>query len=87
MQEKEPLVTHWCRFCLPDVGLVSVLPRSLHLQRATEAVSWFSGQQNEAILLIHFSSRYSASDIQKLLQEQLPEDLQKRCHPLLAGFS
>lgn len=43
--------------------------------------------QNEAILLIHFSARYSATSIRRLLEERLPEGLRERCTPLLlSGF-
>lgn len=42
--------------------------------------------QNEAILLIHFSSRYSRDRIQDLLDAKLPPELRKRCTPMLKGF-
>ena len=43
--------------------------------------------QNEAILLIHFSARYTAAQILELLDERLPPALRSKCTPLLAGFS
>ena len=43
--------------------------------------------QNEAILLIHFSARYSAARISELLDARLPASLRAKCTPLLAGFS
>ncbi|DBA82948.1 hypothetical protein WJX77_000874 [Trebouxia sp. C0004] len=42
--------------------------------------------QNEAILLIHFSSRYSRDRIQDLLDAKLPPGLRERCTPMLEGF-
>lgn len=42
--------------------------------------------RNEAILLIHFSSRYSKDRIQELLAAKLPPGLRERCTPLLSGF-
>lgn len=42
--------------------------------------------QNEAILLIHFSSRYSKDRIQELLAAKLPPGWLERCTPLLTGF-
>ncbi len=43
--------------------------------------------QNEAILLIHFSARYSRARILALLDERLPPALRAKCTPLLAGFA
>ncbi|KAK3257118.1 tRNA 3' processing endoribonuclease [Cymbomonas tetramitiformis] len=43
--------------------------------------------RNEAILMIHFSARYSAQDITDALDNHLPPDLRKRVTPLLTGFS
>lgn len=42
--------------------------------------------QNEAILLIHFSSRYSRDRIQDLLAAKLPPGLREKCTPMLQGF-
>lgn len=42
--------------------------------------------QNEAILLIHISSRYSRGRIQELLAAKLPAGLAERCTPMLEGF-
>ena len=43
--------------------------------------------QNEAILLTHFSQRYSAQKIVELLDAGLPPELRQKCTPLLAGFT
>lgn len=42
--------------------------------------------QNEAILLTHFSQRYTAERILKLLDTFLPQEFRKKCTPLLTGF-
>ena len=43
--------------------------------------------QNEAILLIHFSQRYSAEAIVEHLDKALPPSLRSKCTPLLQGYS
>ena len=43
--------------------------------------------QNEAILLIHFSQRYSAEAIVEHLHRALPPSLRDKCTPLLQGYS
>ena len=47
----------------------------------------FDNVQNEAILLIHFSQRYSAEAIVRHLDETLPAGLRSRCTPLLQGYA
>ena len=42
--------------------------------------------QNEAILLIHFSARYSRDRIKDLLDAKLPPELREKCTPMLEGF-
>ncbi|KAK9824615.1 hypothetical protein WJX72_011739 [[Myrmecia] bisecta] len=42
--------------------------------------------QNECILLIHFSARYSRAVILDLLAAKLPDNLRSKCVPLLEGF-
>jgi ribonuclease Z len=42
--------------------------------------------ENEAILLIHFSARYKAEQVQDALKERLPPTLYDRCTPLLVGY-
>jgi hypothetical protein len=43
--------------------------------------------QNEAILLIHFSSRYKRSEIVGHLNTWLPPALKAKCVPLLNGYA
>jgi len=43
--------------------------------------------QNEAILFIHFSARFTVQEIETQLDERLPADLRKKVTPLLNGFS
>ncbi|KAK9836986.1 hypothetical protein WJX81_004421 [Elliptochloris bilobata] len=56
----------------------------MHIDEFVEHAERF---QNEAILLIHFSARYTAARIVELLDERLPPALRAKCTPLLAGFS
>lgn len=42
--------------------------------------------ENEAVLLIHFSARYTKEDVAAQLKARLPERLLKRVTPLLVGF-
>ncbi|GAX80635.1 hypothetical protein CEUSTIGMA_g8070.t1 [Chlamydomonas eustigma] len=44
-------------------------------------------QQNEAILLIHFSARYSRQQILEALDIRLPAALRAKCVPFLNGFN
>lgn len=41
--------------------------------------------ENEALLLTHFSERYSSAEIERLLQRRLPEGLRRRVTPLIEG--
>ncbi|MFM7280747.1 MAG: MBL fold metallo-hydrolase [Planctomycetia bacterium] len=41
--------------------------------------------ENEALLLTHFSERYSSAEIERLLERRLPEGLRRRVTPLLEG--
>jgi hypothetical protein len=43
--------------------------------------------QNDVILLMHFSARYSGSDILAMLDKELPDDIRRRIVPFLQGFS
>jgi hypothetical protein len=43
--------------------------------------------QNEHIVFIHFSARFSVEQIEEQLDAQLPAHLRRRVTPLLAGFS
>jgi len=43
--------------------------------------------QNEAILLIHFSSRYKRSEIINALNMNLPPSLRAKCVPFLNGYA
>jgi ribonuclease Z len=42
--------------------------------------------ENEAILLVHFSSRYRAPEIVAALEARLPEELRRRVTPLLTSL-
>jgi ribonuclease Z len=42
--------------------------------------------QNEAILLTHFSPRYTRADILAALEANMPPSLRAKCVPLLNGF-
>ena len=55
----------------------------VHLDEIAERAELF---ENQAILLHHFSPRFSKAQIRAALQERLPESLQRRVTPLLAGF-
>jgi len=43
-------------------------------------------KDNERILLIHLSARYSKGLALKLLNEKLPDSLKAKCSVLLEGF-
>jgi ribonuclease Z len=43
--------------------------------------------QNEAILFVHFSSRYSVATIQNAIANYLPPSLAARCTPFLNGWA
>eukprot|EP00891_Asterochloris_glomerata_P005077 jgi/Astpho2/5077/Aster-08014 len=42
--------------------------------------------QNEAILLMHISARYSRDQVVRLLEQKLPPELHSRCTPMLEGW-
>ncbi len=54
----------------------------IHLYEVAERAELF---ENEALLFTHFSSRYTARDITRALDEKLPPDLRARVTPLLDG--
>jgi len=55
----------------------------VHLDEIIERAELF---ENEAILLTHFSARYRAQDVRRILANKLPPGLVERVTPLLAGF-
>eukprot|EP00238_Polyblepharides_amylifera_P001309 CAMPEP_0196571678 /NCGR_PEP_ID=MMETSP1081-20130531/1824_1 /TAXON_ID=36882 /ORGANISM="Pyramimonas amylifera, Strain CCMP720" /LENGTH=299 /DNA_ID=CAMNT_0041888711 /DNA_START=193 /DNA_END=1088 /DNA_ORIENTATION=+ len=55
-----------------------------HISEVAENAHLF---QNEAILFIHFSARFSVEEIEASLDKHLPPDLRKKVTPLLVGFS
>ncbi len=54
----------------------------IHLDEIIERADLF---RNRAILLTHFSARYRAKDIVRILDERLPAHLRERVTPLLPG--
>ncbi len=54
----------------------------IHLDEVIERTELF---ENEALLLTHFSERYSCPEIREILERKLPESLRERVTPLLAG--
>ena len=52
----------------------------VHLDEIIERAELF---ENQAILLTHFSARYSLTEIRAILHERLPQSLRSRVHPLL----
>jgi ribonuclease Z len=52
----------------------------VHLDEVAERAELF---ENEAILMTHFSARYSAREIVAALDARLPASLRERVHPLL----
>ena len=54
----------------------------VHLDEIVERADLF---ENEAILLTHFSARYSSTEIVALLDAKLPPALRERVTPLLPG--
>lgn len=54
----------------------------VHLREIAERADLF---ENEAILLTHFSPRYSKAEIVAALDRLLPAGLRERCTPLLTG--
>jgi ribonuclease Z len=55
----------------------------VHLDEVIERAELF---ENEAILMTHFSSRYNADTIRRVLDERLPDSLRDRVTPLLHHF-
>jgi len=54
----------------------------IHLDEVVENAELF---ENEAILFTHFSARYRAGEIAKILDERLPPSLRERVTPLTSG--
>ena len=54
----------------------------IHLDEVAERADLF---ENEALLFTHFSSRYTARDIERALDQKLPAELRERVTPLLDG--
>ncbi|MFQ5655798.1 MAG: MBL fold metallo-hydrolase [Planctomycetota bacterium] len=54
----------------------------IHLEEVAERADLF---ENEALLLTHFSSRYTAAEIVQALDRRLPRGLRGRVTPLLTG--
>ena len=52
----------------------------IHLDEVIARAELF---ENEAILFTHFSARYSADDIRRILETRLPASLRDRVTPLL----
>lgn len=52
----------------------------IHLDEVIERAAMF---ENEAILFMHFSARYTADDVRRLLDARLPDSLRSRVHALL----
>jgi ribonuclease Z len=42
--------------------------------------------ENQAVLLMHFSARYKARDVEEQLDARLPRGLRERVTPLLVGY-
>ncbi|MCP3920653.1 MAG: hypothetical protein GY711_34435 [bacterium] len=55
----------------------------VHLDEVCERADEF---ENEAILFTHFSARYRADEIVRILDARLPQSLRDRVQPLLTGF-
>ncbi len=72
-----------CTFPAADVP-VEKARRSGHVH-LDELLPRFGELENQAILLTHFSSRYSAAHLVDLLDRRLPAEVRKRVVPLLPG--
>jgi len=72
-----------CTFPEVDVS-VEKARRSGHVH-LDELLPRFAELENEAILLTHFSSRYSAARILEILDRRLPPEVRARVVPLLPG--
>ena len=66
--------------CTPEDARAYV---NTHVDELVERATAF---ENESILLIHFSARYKADEIDAALAERLPPGLRERVTPLLVGF-
>ncbi len=72
-----------CTFVDERVSVASCRERGhVHLEEIAERAELF---ENEAILLTHFSARYTAKDIVAALDARLPPGLRERVTPLLNG--
>ncbi len=76
---------------LPILGTPSRCLAPLCLQKhghthIDELVQHAGRFQNEAILLMHISARYSRGQVVRLLDEKLPPELHSRCTPMLEGW-
>lgn len=56
----------------------------IHLDEVIERAALF---ENEALLFTHFSARYSAADVRRILDARLPDSLRGRVTPLVAGLA
>jgi len=66
-----------------DVDIEGARSRGhIHLDEVARRADLF---ENEAILFLHFSARYSSDDILRALDRKLPAKLRERVTPLLAG--
>ena len=54
----------------------------IHLDEVIERAHLF---ENESILFTHFSARYAAADVRRILDDRLPPSLRDRVTPLLPG--
>lgn len=73
-----------CTFLDERVSVESAREKGhVHLDEIIERAELF---QNEAIVLSHFSARYRARDVRRILAERLPAGLIERVVPLLIGF-
>ncbi len=89
--EREPLVRQARRLILEVTFLDDAVSEEraratghIHLDQICERADLF---ENEAILFTHFSLRYRASQIERILARRLPVVLRDRVQALLAGFA
>ncbi len=70
-----------CTFLDDRVGVAACRAKGhVHLDEIIEHAEAF---ENQAILLTHFSARYSLAEIRAILGDRLPESLRSRVHPLI----
>lgn len=68
-----------------DVDVAGARSRGhVHIDEVAARADLF---ENEAILFLHFSARYTREDIVRALDEKLPAKLRERVTPLLAGHA